>query len=1585
MQKPTIEELKEENLRLKTELEALKSTVKSTENISKLAYGLGLEEIVSDISTRFINTEYGKLDSAIDLALKDLGQYVAVDRTYLFLYNHSKIEMTCTNEWCNTGISSEIDMLQNLPVNIFPWWNNTLLDSRLIKLDNLADLPEAAAAEKEILEAQNIKSLLVVPIIYTDNVHGFIGFDSVLEHKKWTKEEVRLLQLVADILAGVFTNNNTNQKLHDSEELYRSLVESIDALVLVIDKAGKTKYTNSKVPQQYGISCNDIINRSIFDFFEPPIATQFVKEIEQVINDQQPLNSRRQINVLDGKKWFTHKLYPIFQNKKITDRVLVIIDDIDKQVKDSLQLQRINKRLIGLHDIDKALIRQFDTEENIFKQALEYLYTMVPATVATFGKLNPELQKFVVEGAYLKNGEDISIELKEDLKTFGFSDFADDTITRIMNNQPFVKKYQENNLTSNFQKFVFSRGLHASFHVPIFIDEKVIGILILLSDDNEFFIDEYIDIIEEVARQMEIGLKMGYLYTEVQNYNEHLEELVEKRTQEKDELSDLTNIIVNSTSAAIFSIQPNGIIESINPMAEKLLGYKANELIGTKALVSLFAESELQHIYDEANKPVGAEFETEEEALFFWLKSKHNETFESIVKDKSGKEISVLFTFSTVWDSQKEIKRFVGVAIDITHQKIADQAMRLQSAAFESFADALVITDPDGKIVWANCSFETLSGYSQDEYLGQSVGRILRSDVNAPDRYKQLWETVLAGKVWSGVIHNQRKDGTMYPEDLTVTPLVESNGEINNFISIKRDISDQIEAENALRATLLQIETLVNNLQDGIVFEDASRRIVLVNSAFCDILGYNDRSTDFFTIDQDVSFGIIQDALLNPDDFLKRIDEIYEGNRPVTGNVLYLKNGRILQQDYVPVEISGKSYGHLWQLFDITEIKQKEAYAKVLQKLGFSLAITTEIDEALQQSVEVMKTITEIDMMGIMLFNTESGELQHLDHFGCDKEIIAVFESFALDHEEARLIKSGEIIFDSTKNVYGDTEFYPICEKNQLQSVAVIPVRHDNSSIGVIKAGFKKEHVLTSSMQHLLLTFAEQIGRALVRIKSSTAVLQSQTNFRLMFEAIDDYMFIFNEEGYILKTNPIVEKNLGYDKEELIGRTILDLHPANRIVEAKQIIDKIIVGKQHTSPIPLVTKAGELLPVETKVVLGEWDGEFAMFAISRDISERIEAESKLRNSELRWEFALESTGDGIWDWDLNTGEVFFSDSWKYMLGLQPDEVEGSYNEWQKRIHPDEVDLVTKELNRYLDSRIPEFYVEHRMLCKNGDYKWILERGKAISMDEMGNPERMIVSQTDISTRKEYENSLMDALSKEKELNELKSQFVSMTSHEFRTPLASILMAADALRAYRDKMSEDEVNQRIDRIKSNVDFLKSVIEKMLNLSNIETGKISFKLEQFNVIESTKQVIDECSNLYEGKIRISLNYESEEDIIIISADKQMIKLVLSNIVINACKYSIQPNSVSVFIKENATSVIISIQDNGVGISFKDQKEIFKPFIRGSNVGNIRGTGLGLALSNEFIKRHGGEISVESEVNNGTVFTIRLPKHHNLILEG
>jgi signal transduction histidine kinase len=245
---------------------------------------------------------------------------------------------------------------------------------------------------------------------------------------------------------------------------------------------------------------------------------------------------------------------------------------------------------------------------------------------------------------------------------------------------------------------------------------------------------------------------------------------------------------------------------------------------------------------------------------------------------------------------------------------------------------------------------------------------------------------------------------------------------------------------------------------------------------------------------------------------------------------------------------------------------------------------------------------------------------------------------------------------------------------------------------------------------------------------------------------------------------------------------------------------------------------------------------------------------------------------------------------------------------------------------------------------------------------------------DITKRKEAEVALLQALAKEKELGDLKTRFVSMASHEFRTPLSTILALTETLSAYRHKLSEEQIDQRFGKIKDQVSHLKEIMEDVLLLARMQARRVEFNPVLVDLDALCRSVLDEFQSGVD--MQHQLDYVCDAGVYALNLDRKLMRQIISNLVSNAIKYSPDHKSVHIKLETDKDTLVLTVRDEGIGIPEIDVQHLFEPFHRADNVGTISGTGLGLVITKEAVELHGGTIAVASAVDKGTTFTVRIP---------
>ncbi len=370
-----------------------------------------------------------------------------------------------------------------------------------------------------------------------------------------------------------------------------------------------------------------------------------------------------------------------------------------------------------------------------------------------------------------------------------------------------------------------------------------------------------------------------------------------------------------------------------------------------------------------------------------------------------------------------------------------------------------------------------------------------------------------------------------------------------------------------------------------------------------------------------------------------------------------------------------------------------------------------------------------------------------------------------------------------------------------------------------------------------------------------------------------------------------------------------------------------------------------------------------------------ESRHKLRISEERFKLAIEGSQDGIWDWDIINDKIFYSKRWKSMLGYQEHEIENDIHTWEDLLHPDDKEFTIDAFNRHLRKETDSYQVETRLKCKDGSYKWIFDKGKAI-FDENDKPYRVAGSHTDISERKLMEYELIRSKEKAVESDKLKTEFINNMSHEIRTPMNGILGFSSFLN--NPNLSDVKRKHYVSIIQNSGNQLMRIIDDILEISKLGTKQVKIieqevclndlLLEHFSIFDIKAK---------ENKTPLYFNKGLSDIDSTIITDKTKLNKILSNLLENALKFTtVGFIEIGYALKNN--KIEIYIKDTGIGIKKEKQQTIFDRFSQEekSLEKNVGGLGLGLSIAKENAELLGGKITLESEKGSGSTFFVTIP---------
>jgi PAS domain S-box-containing protein len=378
--------------------------------------------------------------------------------------------------------------------------------------------------------------------------------------------------------------------------------------------------------------------------------------------------------------------------------------------------------------------------------------------------------------------------------------------------------------------------------------------------------------------------------------------------------------------------------------------------------------------------------------------------------------------------------------------------------------------------------------------------------------------------------------------------------------------------------------------------------------------------------------------------------------------------------------------------------------------------------------------------------------------------------------------------------------------------------------------------------------------------------------------------------------------------------------------------------------------------------------------------------AELQDSEAKYRSVVDNVKEVIFQTDTSGLWTFLNPAWTEITGFSVKESIGT--NFINYVHPadqkafstltacmldyDSIDQHKSEKIKYSCRE------EIRCLTNEGSYRYL-----EVFAHPTKNADGSIIGTsgtiTDITERKQAEIEIRKTLEKEKELNELKSRFLAMASHDFRTPLATILIASDLLKTFGYQLSEGKKLQQLNKIQAAVKNMNQLLEDVLFIGKAESGKFELKPVMLNLEKFCGDVLSEIEITDRKKHTFVFNCNRQclqGECLLFEIDQKLIRQMLINLLSNAAKYSPQGSMVYFNLTCQDEKAIFQIRDEGIGIPEADQSRLFEVFHRASNVGNISGTGLGMAIVKQAVDLHGGSITFESKVGVGTTFTVCLP---------
>jgi PAS domain S-box-containing protein len=1060
--------------------------------------------------------------------------------------------------------------------------------------------------------------------------------------------------------------------------------------------------------------------------------------------------------------------------------------------------------------------------------------------------------------------------------------------------------------------------------------------------------------------------------------------------------------VVNSNVDGMLVVSADGLVRFANPAAGRLLGRSDRELLNRTIDLPLDDQATTEAVIAEANGSL--------------------RTIEIHLAD-------------ITWEDQPA--RLAALR-DVTTQRQVEAALRTSEDRFrrvvQNLGEGVGIVDLSERFVFANAAAEQIFGMAP----GQLVGRTLAEFVDADHLRQILTQTQrrLRGQASTYEIEITRPDGDRRNILITGTPHRNAENAFVGSLGIFFDITDRKRAEAALQASEARARALVEEqLAANVQLERYYQDTVSIDQVSRALAATLDAPTIYRVLYRDIVHSLLGAAHLMVELYDEQTRTIRCGYAVIDGqevdparfptyplgvgptsDTVRTREARIIDLEAMRVELEPQ--GRAVRIGDPTDQAPMSAlYAPLLRgdKVVGVLSVQHYEHHAFTDR-HILLLTTVANQVAVALTNAEL--FATLEHRVTERtaELQTVNEALRTSEERLRAVSEATpvpLVITRLSDTAILSANSPLCEMfgvpperiiGQLARNFIIDQRTfrqlvlevhrtgvvRNAEVEAAKATGERFWVVVAMRK---MTFADE--PALVtgfydvteRKQAEQAVLDSEEKFRSVIEQSRDGILLADERGYIVEWNRGLEEIIGWPRAHMLGRRLdqAGLHSAMNMQPVTAAIERLrasvsagsdpeqLAGMNRLIEQDFTRSDGARRTLQVRLFPIQLEKTAMFCAIIRDITERIHIERALRDSEEHFRQIAENIREVFWMSTPDKSRVLYvSPAYEETWGRTCASLYADPASYFEAVHPDDRPRVDAYFDRQRQG-VPVF-AEYRIVRPDGTIGWIWDRAFPIH-NEAGQVVRMVGVAEDVTSRKQAEEELRRALQTETELGELKSRFISMTSHEFRTPLAGILSAAELLEHYSHKWPDDKKLRYLRQIQTNVTTMNQLLEEVLIISKDEANKTEFRPARLNVDEFSRELVEQVQLSHPTHI---IHYSSDLPDRRMLLDEQLLRRILINLLANAIKYSPAADAIEFDVSQRGDELVFRITDHGLGIPSEAHTRLFETFYRAGNVAGIQGTGLGLSIVKKAVELHGGSIEFTSEVDRGSTFRVMLPAH-------
>jgi PAS domain S-box-containing protein len=1077
--------------------------------------------------------------------------------------------------------------------------------------------------------------------------------------------------------------------------------------------------------------------------------------------------------------------------------------------------------------------------------------------------------------------------------------------------------------------------------LPICLDENlVIGTICITATKPKELSSVQLKYLHHAVEQIQSLLK---LHIE----NKELQETIKQQENQ-------FQLTIDNSNEIIYEINLEGIIIYASNNWTKYLGYDIKEVLG-KSNASFLHPEDLENCITFLNRVVKTG-ENEGELIYRILhKEGHYVWHETRLKlsQRNGSPF------------------FIGSCRDITEHIEVQQKLLQQKDFYETILNNLptdvVVFDSNHKYIYVNpiaIKNEELRKfiigkddfeYAQHMQRDVSIARSRREKFLAALQIEKtsFWEETLNSEV-NGITYHDRK----------FTPVFNDDGSFKMMIGFSVNITESKKIQEEIFKNRQLTASILQNVAVGIVVQGPESEIFENNIAACEMLGLTeDQLRGLTSFDSQWKVIHIDGSPFQPNEHpvpqaiekLKPINNIVMGvHRPMHNDLVWLL------VDAIPV------FGDLNELlYVICSFNDITAQKKAEDSLKISNERFTYSSKATSDALWDWNMITDEIIVG------ESYSILFGHQF--ENNIITgqEYQNFVHPEDREYYFASAEKAINT--DVYRWTEVYRYLKSDGtyafIKDKAVIIRNDEGKAIRMIGA-----------MQDITK-----------EKKLKDKLLQSEEQFKGAFENSAVGMALVNTEGTYIEVNDRLCKMLGYSNQEMKYLKFQEITHYEDLTLDLDFKEKLDNGKisNFSSEKRFIHKNKSIIWAHMSVSVAKNDKNKIKYYIVQviDITERkkIEEENKVltdennRNKTVQlneaknmYRLLADNTVDLVCLHNADTSFKYISPSIQNLLGYSSDELLGKFP--LDYAHPEDKNYLQKKMEKFLTLKTDEPVIA-RFKKRNNEYIWIEIKTSLILENKV--LVEIQTSSRDVTSQKIAEKAIEKALSKERELNDLRTNLVATISHEFRTPMTTIRTSAELISMYLENQNLQNGNRlqkRVTIITEEIDRIVELMNAVLTISKEDSGKTNFNPTLFDLKDFCQEIIDSyyLDKINHAKVTTHFNGST----FTVNADKKLMEYAIINILNNAFKYSEKFEEVILNLSSNNDTIILEIIDFGIGIPKQDQLKLFNTFFRASNTDGFQGTGLGLYIAKTFTEKNLGTIALESELGKGTKVTLKFP---------